>query len=462
MPEIIVDNGRCTGCGECGRFCPFSALSVDNGRALIDVQSCQSCGICIKHCPQSALHAAGKETALPHPAEYSGVWIFGELEEGRLLPVVHELLGKGRELAGALEQELSLVVLGHRLEDVCKIKNTGADNLLAITDVRLAGYPAELCAEVLQRLVEQRRPAIFLAGATAQGRSLFPRLAVLCQTGLTADCTALEIRRGELVQIRPALGGNILAEIVCPGRRPQMATVRPGVFAHSAQIRTPEVKIANTYSASSEPTSDAANIYAEHGENSADLAENVSPGDSSAIISEESCTIPAAPSAESPAEVRECRFIDMSELVRLCAGPVGEELAFAPADKGAGCALSRAEVVVCGGRGVGSAEGFTLLEELAQRLGGAVGASRAAVEAGWYPYARQIGQTGCTVAPELYLCFGVSGAVQHRAGIGGARRIIAVNTDPEAPICSVADYVLAGDWRQVAQGLLGAFRDSTL
>lgn len=458
MPEITIEDGRCTGCGECRRFCPFSAVRIEGGRARIDRRSCQSCGICIKHCPNSALSVAGKEDMRFHSAEYSGVWIFGELEDGRLLPVAHELLGKGRELAGALEQELSLVVLGHRLEDVCKIKNTGADNLLAITDVRLAGYPAELCAEVLHRLVEQRRPAIFLAGATAQGRSIFPRLAVLCRTGLTADCTALEIRSGELVQIRPALGGNILAEIICPGRRPQMATVRPGVFAHSLPGSTPTTaeNTANTVSVAA--NTDTESTYAVKDSGSVGLAENVSAGAVAADVSGEGCEVSAA---EDQAAGRVCRFIDMSELVRLCAGPVSEEVLLIPADRGAGCALSRAEVVICGGRGVGSAEGFTLLEELARRLGGAVGASRAAVEAGWYPYARQIGQTGCTVAPELYLCFGVSGAVQHRVGIGGARRIIAVNTDPDAPICSIADYVLAGDWRQVAQGLLGEFAERT-
>ena len=313
------------------------------------------------------------------------VWVYGEQHEGRFHHVVFELVSKGAELAGTLGSRVEVAVAGRGLPDV-------AEQLagLPVHAVHVAEHPSLAphrdgpVSQALAYLIGQCRPEIVLAGATSQGRSLIPRVAVLCRTGLTADCTGLEVdaESGCLLQTRPAFGGNIMATIVTRRHRPQMATVRPKVMA------APERR-------------------------------------GSARPPVQRWTIPDGLLADS-VEVLERRS-ESRETVN----------------------IAEADVLVAGGRGLGGPEGFDLLRQLAQALGGEVAASRAAVDAGWAPYERQVGQTGKTVQPRLYVAVGISGSVQHRAGMQSASTIVAINSDRAAPIFEFADYGIVGDWREV-------------
>ncbi|KPK61837.1 MAG: electron transfer flavoprotein subunit alpha, partial [Planctomycetes bacterium SM23_32] len=267
--------------------------------------------------------------------------------------------------------------------------------------VHVAEHPAldrpsdDALARVLAHLIGGEGPEIVLAGATAHGRSVMPRVAGLCKTGLTADCTGLEIDAGtgDLLQTRPAFGGNVMASIVTRRHRPQMATVRPKVMS------------------------------------------------------------PAEPAGDAVPPVRRWDLPD-----ELCAGRARViESRVAAADT---VSIAESDVLVAGGRGLGGPEGFELLRELAEALGGEVAASRAAVDAGWVPYERQVGQTGRTVQPSLYVAVGISGAIQHRAGMQSSGTVVAVNSDPDAPIFEVADYGIVGDYRAVVPRLAAAVREA--
>lgn len=326
----------------------------------------------------------------PPPLPTAGdVWVVAETAGGRLREVTLELLGAGRALADKLGATLRAVLAGAGVAPLAPILHAhGADGVLMADDPLLDPFQDERHAALLAALVESRRPAIVLCAATAVGRSLAARVAAAVHAGLTADCTGLDIDEdsGRLLQTRPAFGGNVLATIVTPERRPQMATVRPKVM----RALPPDP--------------------ARHGRL-------------------ERVTLPPAAAAAG------------TERLRFEGGADG------------GGTLAEAAVVVAGGRGAGR-DGFELLGRLAARLGGEVGASRAAVEAGWMPAARQIGQTGRTVRPRLYLACGISGAIQHLAGIAAAGMIVAVNRDPEAPIFKTAHLGIVGDWRELAAALL--------
>jgi electron transfer flavoprotein alpha subunit len=322
--------------------------------------------------------------------KWRGVWIYGEHHEGRLHHVVLELVGKGTELAGTLDCPPEVVVFGAGLGDIPpQLAGLPVDAVHLVEHPALAEYRDGPCSQALARLISEHRPEIVLAGATSQGRSLMPRVAILCGTGLTADCTGLEIdpETGNLLQTRPAFGGNVMATIVTRRHRPQMATVRPKVLAP-----------------------------------------------------------PAARGAAQPAVHR---WTPPDELLRTTVEVLGRR-------KGAreSVNIAEADVLVAGGRGLGGPEDFDLLRELADLLGGDVAASRAAVDAGWMPYERQVGQTGKTVQPDLYVAVGISGSVQHRAGMQSSRTIVAVNSDPAAPIFQVADYGIVGDCRLVVPALI--------
>ena len=326
--------------------------------------------------------------------EHSGVLVVAEHHVGRLHHVVLELVGKGAELAAARGCALEVAVLGDGLDGVPpQLAGCGVHTVHLVHHPALADHLDGPHSRALAWLIAARRPEIVLAGATSRGRSLMPRVAVLCRTGLTADCTGLEIdpESGNLLQTRPALGGNVMATIVTRRHRPQMATVRPRVMAPAARNgdALPEVRI-------------------------------WTPPDD---LMEE----------------------DVLILHRAEASPETVNIA-------------DARVLVAGGAGVGGAEGFERLRELAELLGGEVAASRAAVDAGWVPYSRQVGQTGRTVQPDLYVAVGISGSVQHRAGMQSSGLIVAVNTDPYAPIFQAADYGVVGDWRQVLPRLASVLR----
>ena len=327
-------------------------------------------------------------------ADYKGIWVFAEQREGKLQKVSLELLGEGRRLADELGVKLTAVLLGN---DVTELATTlgehGADEILVANDKELEHYTTDGYTKVICQLASERKPGIILIGATFIGRDLGPRVAARLTTGLTADCTSLavEVENGALLATRPAFGGNLMATIACPDHRPQMATVRPGVFAKSNERNT--------------------NFVVEN------VEVKLEPSDIRTTILE---------IVKANKEI-----IDISE----------------------------AKVIVSGGRGVGSEENFSLLKELADTLGGVVAGSRAAVEKGWIEQAYQVGQTGKTVKPSIYIACGISGAIQHVAGMQDSDMIIAINKDETAPIMKVADYGIVGDLNKVIPEMISQLKD---
>ncbi len=390
---LHIDHDVCIMCSRCVEECPYGALTEEGERLRVN-ELCTLCGACVEVCPVNAIEVVEEPRDATEPADHSGVWVYGEVERGALHPVVFELLGIGADLAEARDGALEVVAAGSGLDALAReLSGYPVEAVHLVEHPALVEYRDGAYAAALAHLVRRRRPEILLAGATARGRSLMPRLAVLCRTGLTADCTGLKIdpQTGHLLQTRPAFGGNVMATIVTRRHRPQMATVR-------ARVMTPP------------------------------------------------------PAGEGPPprlhrwSVPEAAVADPTEVARRAPGQE-ERLNIAEAD-----------VLVAGGRGLGGPEGFDLLQELADALGGEVAASRAAVDAGWIPYSRQVGQTGRTVQPDLYVAVGISGAVQHRAGMQSSGTVVAVNSDPEAPIFQVADYGIMGDYRQVVPALISELR----
>ncbi|MDD3814000.1 MAG: electron transfer flavoprotein subunit alpha [Desulfocapsaceae bacterium] len=387
---LIIDKELCIGCGICESACPFGAISVVDGCAVV-ADGCTLCGSCVEMCDAGALQIEGAEkNASLDLASWSGVWVYCEFRRGALAPVSLELLGAGRRLADIRNVLLSAVLIGSETGDTAQqLIGHGADTVYRIDDPALAHFTDEAYGTIMTALIQQHKPEIVLAGATAIGRSFIPGVATNLGAGLTADCTQLAIREedGALLQTRPAFGGNIMATIVCPNSRPQMSTVRPKVmqalaFDAERQGNIVEVK----------------------------------------------------PTAE-----------QLATRVRVMESVVSEE---------DNVNIQEADILVAGGRGLDSAKGFTLMRELADSLGGAIAATRAVVDAGWIAYPHQVGQTGKTVAPKLYIACGISGAVQHVAGMQSAETIVAINRDKDAPIFDVADFGLVGDLFEIVPKLL--------
>jgi len=403
--QIIAAN--CIACGRCEAECPFDAIHVEGDVAVIDYDECTACGKCVKECPTDCLFFEGEEAkakeekpavaadlaadVVARLSQYHGVWIFVEQSNGEAHPVSWELLGKGRQLADTLGCELAAVVLGEGVNDVARqAGHYGADKAYVIDDPVLAKYRTYPYAEGCLKLVREYRPEIMLIGATTLGRDLSGAIATDLHTGLTADCTGLEIDELTrlLRQTRPAFGGNIMATIQCKEHRPQMATVRPRVMEALAPDESREVEI-----------------------------------------------------------VRETLEINEQD--------IGVEIVeFRPDADLDKPNLQYAEIICAGGRGLGTPQGFKLMAELAEALGGVVGASRATVDAGWISHDYQVGQTGYTVRPRLYIAAGISGAIQHRVGMQTADTIVAINSDPEAPIFNIADFGIVGDLYKVVPELI--------
>ena len=391
MPPLKVLEDVCTGCASCVSVCPFGALTMQNDIAVVN-DLCTACAACLDVCPVEALVLERPQAEVKDISAYRGVWVWIEQHYGTAASVAWELMGQGRQLASDLGVELAACVLGHNTEAlVQEALRYGADQVYVVDDPTLAVYRTIPYVAALAPIVRQYRPEIFLAGATNRGRDLAGALATELDTGLTADCTGLTIdEKRQLQQTRPAFGGNIMATILTPNHRPQMATVRPRVFAK------PE---------------------------------------------------PAAPHSDKI--VRGKPMMLEEQVTSKVVDFIVEESSVNIAD---------ARIIVSGGRGVGGPDGFKPLRELAEVLGGAVGASRAAVDAGWIPYAHQVGQTGRTVRPDLYIACGLSGSIQHMAGMQTSRVIVAINKDPEAPIFTIANYGLVGDLFQIVPALTRQFR----
>jgi electron transfer flavoprotein alpha subunit len=323
-------------------------------------------------------------------AEYRNVWVIAEVAGGKVQKVTWELLGAARALADARGSELWCVLLGDGVSaGSAEIHGWGADVVLLVDDPRLASFQDELEAAALVRLIGRYKPEILVCAATTRGRALVPRVAVTADCGLTADCTGLAIdpENGDLLQTRPAFGGNIMATIRCPDHRPQMATVRPRVMNA---------------------------LEYDPGRKGRVVAEPLLAGESVA--------------GKTVLEV----FHDEANAVN----------------------LSDARFIVAGGRGLKGPEGFKLLRRLADAVGGAVGASRAAVDAGWVPYSQQVGQTGQTVQATVYLACGISGQIQHLVGMQSCDYIVAIDRDPGTPMMQIADVALVGDLYEVIPAML--------
>lgn len=376
---IKFDLDRCIGCGACVSSCPYSILEIKDSK-VVSKAGCTLCGACIEACPENAISIEDSSQADKVSEGYQGVWVFAEQKDGRLKSVSFELLAKGRELAEALQTELCAVCLGHNIDKIEQLVAYGADKVYLVDSPELATNAEDLLSQQLIDLIKQYRPEVVLAGATALGRSFIPRAAAVLETGLTADCTGLEIdiEKRLLRQTRPTFGGNIMATILCPNKRPQMATVRPRTFKKSAPGSNRKGQIIKL------------------------------------DFKKESIT----------SRTRLINFVDdISEKIK----------------------LEEADIVVSGGRGLEKPENFKLIEELAQCLGAAVGSSRPPVDEGWISYSHQVGQTGKTVCPKLYIACGISGSVQHMAGMQTADTIVAINSDPNAPIFEIATYGIVGD-----------------
>ena len=332
--------------------------------------------------------------------EYKGVYVFAQQVDNEISGIALELLGKGKELAAKLETEVTAVLIGYNVKNLAdKLAEYGADKVILVDDPELETYRTEPYAHALASVIEKYKPEIVLVGATAIGRDLGPTVSARGQTGLTADCTVLEIgdfplvaipgqeqKHNQLLMTRPAFGGNTIATIACPDNRPQMATVRPGVMQKIAPI-----------------------------------------AGAKAVIEE-----------YNPGFTPNNKYVTIKEVVKAVSDTVD---------------IMDAKILVSGGRGVGSAENFKILEDLAEVLGGTVSCSRAVVDNGWKPKDLQVGQTGKTVRPQIYFAIGISGAIQHVAGMEESDLIVAINKDETAPIFDVADYGIVGDLNKVVPAL---------
>ncbi len=328
-------------------------------------------------------------------ADYKNVWVFIEHAHGQAKNVGLELLHQGRVLADAHQEKVVGVVIGQDVAAAVQAAIAyGADEVILVEGEEYQDYNTDGYTNAMVKLIEKYKPSVLLIGASNNGRDLGPRIAGRLATGLTADCTGLGINEetGDVAWTRPAFGGNLMATILCSKTRPQIGTVRPGVFKKSCP----------------------------------DTARKAP------VITEEIRT---------PAREIRTKVVGFIQAV-------GE----------AAVNLEEAEIIVSGGRGMGNPENFALLKELADLLGGSVGASRAAVDAGWMPPLQQVGQTGKTVGPKIYFACGISGAIQHLAGMSSSDIIVAINKDPDAPIFDVADYGVVADLFEVIPALIAEIK----
>ncbi|MCR4710565.1 MAG: FAD-binding protein [Clostridiales bacterium] len=409
---INIIKEKCIGCGQCFKSCPKDAFYFEpyDGNKLGKVAaigpSCDFCNQCLTSCRFGAIEEKKIEVQADL-GDYKHVWVFAEQRDGKLMNVALELIGEGHRLAKEISEdtEVCAVLIGSE-EDIAPLAaecfKYGAEKVYKIASPVLQHYTTDAYTYALKEAIDEYKPEIVLYGATHIGRDFAPRIAARCNTGLTADCTRLDVKVSSYIefakknttldtstldpndpstgikQTRPAFGGNLMATIICPNTRPQMSTVRPGVMQKLER----------------------------------------KPGATGEIVNVK------------PAITKDDIHITVKDVVKSA-----KELV----------SLTDAKIICSGGRGLGGPEGFNLIKEFADKVGGVVGSSRAAVDAGWIDHSHQVGQTGTTVKPEIYFACGISGAIQHQAGMSGSKIIVAINKDPDCPMMEIADYGLVGD-----------------
>lgn len=388
MATLHFEQKKCTLCGQCVEKCPFGALEIKDNKIEINA-SCKMCKICVKNCPEGAVSLVeDEEKKMVDKEAWKGIMVFVEQEATGIHPVAFELIGKAKELAAKVHHPVYAVFAGGEEAEsqAEELLCYGVDKVFVYAHPELKNFRGDVYTNVMEDCIRRIRPSVVLVGATSLGRSLAPACATRFRTGLTADCTVLDMKENtDLVQIRPAFGGNIMAQIITTNTRPQFATVRYKVM---------------------------------------DVAERGEP----------------------VGEIIQCPVTE--NMLQSGLEVIGTEII--ERTKG----IEEEDVLVVGGRGLKKQEDLDMLRELADVLGGQVATTRPLVEKGWNDVTRQIGLSGRTVKPKLIITCGVSGAVQFAAGMDGSECIVAINTDPEAPIFKVANYCITKDLYTVVPKLI--------
>ena len=393
MAKIALLERKCTGCGLCAQNCPFGAIDMKDGKPEFNA-ACRVCGICIKNCPQKAILKLETKVDSVDKSKWNDILVFAEVSGGRLHPVSLELIGKARELGDPIGFKVKAVLVGSGVKEHAEeLRHYGVSEIAVYDAPELSYFRADAYASCVEDYIKFAHPSVVLVGATSLGRSLAPRLSTRFHTGLTADCTKLELRENtDLVQIRPAFGGNIMAQIITTRTRPQFATVRYKVMNSPARQEEAQGEI---------------------------VVRKIPKGVAESKISCVSVT-PIPPKKS----------------------------------------ISDAEILVVGGRGLQKEADLEMIKELASLLGGDWATSRPLVEKGWTTNERQIGLSGRTVRPRLIITCGVSGAIQFAACMNGSDHIISINTDPDAPIFSVAHVAIVGDLYEIVPAMIRKLKEA--